>query len=136
MDTFFHCLRSFSGFSSQSNPHSEDLFLTVRNARFPNLFYSIHFFCLYVNRKNKLQQERYISLSPLNKTFTLCAPHNNYPHPHPHIIRTFRSNQKILLDLSQSTNNWLGKEGTKGWRLFYSIFKNVLFFHKLYRTEY
>ena len=29
--TFFHCFNPFSGFSSQSNPHSEDLFLILRN---------------------------------------------------------------------------------------------------------
>ena len=31
MDTFFHCLSSFSEFSRQSNPHSEDLFLILGN---------------------------------------------------------------------------------------------------------
>ena len=29
--TFFHCLSPFSGFASQSNPHSEALFLILRN---------------------------------------------------------------------------------------------------------
>ena len=39
MDTFFYCLNPFSGFSSQSNPRSKYLFLTLRNARFRNRFY-------------------------------------------------------------------------------------------------
>ena len=40
MDTFFlHCLSPFSGFSFQSTPRSEDLFLSLRNTRFHNWFY-------------------------------------------------------------------------------------------------
>ena len=36
---FYRCLKPFSGFSSQSNPHSKDLFLILRNTRFHNRFY-------------------------------------------------------------------------------------------------
>ena len=39
MDTFFHCLSSFLGFYSQSNPHSVDIFLILRNTSFHNRFY-------------------------------------------------------------------------------------------------
>ena len=39
IDTFFHYLSPFSGFSSQSNPHNEDLFLILRNTKFHNQFY-------------------------------------------------------------------------------------------------
>ena len=39
MDTFFHCLSTFSGFSSHSNPHSKGLFLILRITRFHNRFY-------------------------------------------------------------------------------------------------
>ena len=37
-DTFFHCLSPCSGFSFQSNPHSEDLFLILGNTGFHNRF--------------------------------------------------------------------------------------------------
>ena len=59
----------------------------------------------------------YFTLTPLSKTFTYSAPHNNYLHPHP----------KILFALSRITNKWLGEEGTISCRPFYFIFKNVLF---------
>ena len=36
---FFHGLIPTSEFSSQLNPHSEDLFLNHRNSRFHNQFY-------------------------------------------------------------------------------------------------
>ena len=39
MDNFFHCLSTFSGYFSQSNPHSEYLFAMLRNTRFHNRFY-------------------------------------------------------------------------------------------------
>ena len=65
----------------------------------------------------------YFTLTPLSKTFTYSAPHNNYLHPHP----------KILFALSRITNKWLGEEGTISCRPFYFIFKNVLFF--IYCTE-
>ena len=39
-DTFFECLSPFSGFSLQSNPHSEDPFLILGNTRFHNRFYN------------------------------------------------------------------------------------------------
>ena len=39
MDTFFHCLNTFPGFSSQSNSHSKYLFLILRNVRFQTRFY-------------------------------------------------------------------------------------------------
>lgn len=37
MDTFFYCLNPFLGFFSQSNPHSEDSLLVLRNAKVPQL---------------------------------------------------------------------------------------------------
>ena len=36
---FFYCLDHFSEFSSQSNPHSKDLFLILRNTRIHIRFY-------------------------------------------------------------------------------------------------
>ena len=39
MDTIFDCFSHFSGFSSQSNSHSEDLFLILRNTGFYSRFY-------------------------------------------------------------------------------------------------
>ena len=39
MDTFFHCLSHFSGFSFQSDPHSENPPLIFGNTRFHNQFY-------------------------------------------------------------------------------------------------
>ena len=33
MDSFFHCLSSFSGVCFQSNPHRNELFLIIRNTR-------------------------------------------------------------------------------------------------------
>ena len=139
MDTFSHCLSHFPRFFYQLNPHSEDLFPILRNTRFHDQFYiwivishksttgqhrynSFEFFIC----KNKLQQERYILLSPLNKTFTLSTPHNIQPH-FPYKTGKFRSHQKILFTLSKITNNWLGEEGAMGCRPFKFIFKNVLF---------
>ena len=37
--TFFHCLIPFSGFSFQSNPHSEDPSLILENLKLRNRFY-------------------------------------------------------------------------------------------------
>ena len=39
MDTLFHCLIPFSGFSFQSNPHNKGRFLILRNTGFHNQFY-------------------------------------------------------------------------------------------------
>ena len=36
--TFFHCLNPFLGFSFQSNPHSADPFLILRNTRFHTIY--------------------------------------------------------------------------------------------------
>ena len=38
-DTFFHCLKPFSGVSFQSDPRSQDPFLILGNTRFHNQFY-------------------------------------------------------------------------------------------------
>ena len=47
--TFFHCLSLFPGFSSQSNPHSEDLFLILRNT------YSILYrYCYFSEEHHKM----------------------------------------------------------------------------------
>ena len=40
MNIFFHCLIPFSGFSSQSNLHSEDVFVILRNTSFHNRLYT------------------------------------------------------------------------------------------------
>ena len=69
----------------------------------------------------------YISLSPLNKIFTLFTPYNIYPH-FLHITEKFRSHQKVSFTLSKITINLLGEEETVGCRPFKFIFKNVLFF--------
>ena len=61
------------------------------------------------------------------------APHYNITTPTPHVIGKVRSHKKKLFALSKITNKWLGEEGTNGCRLFYFIFKKVLFF--VYRTE-
>ena len=105
--TFFHCLKPFSEFSSQSNPHSKYLFLILRNTRFHNRFYMAFFisiffpwivtslkigqiqqfqsklfiFCsAYIKTANISYSKKDILLIPLKKTFTLSRPHNNYPH--------------------------------------------------------
>ena len=47
--TFFHCPSPFPGFSSQSNPHSEDLFLILRNT------YSIIYkYCYFSEEHHKM----------------------------------------------------------------------------------
>ena len=76
---------------------------------------------MYKNWKNKLEQERYVSLSPLNKTFTLSA------------VRKVRSHQKIMLALIRMANNLLGKEKSMDCWPFNFIFKYVPFFK--YCTE-
>ena len=57
MDTFFHFLNPFSGFSSQSNPHSKNLFLILRNKRFHNRFYM----WIVTSLKSTIRQHRYNS---------------------------------------------------------------------------
>ena len=102
MHSFFHCLSPFSGFYSQPNPHSDDFFPIPRNTRLHNRFYmrivtlllpaptqdsidtttfkSLISSSVYISIKISYSKKD-ISLSPLNTTFTLSAPHNNYPHP-------------------------------------------------------
>ena len=102
-DTVFHYLSPFSGFSFQSNPHSEDPFLMLGNTRFHNRFYV----WIVISLKSTTRKHGYSSfsksfisssiieklqkyvtaskidftLSPSNKTFTYSTPHINYLHP-------------------------------------------------------
>ena len=94
--TFFPIKRAWQGSFSDSEKHnrfyikycyfSEEHHKIAQIQQLPSRLFHL----LYIKElQNKLQQERYILLSPLNKTFTLSAPHNNYPHPH--ITGKFRS---------------------------------------------
>ena len=133
MGSLSHCLGPFSRFSSQSSPHSDDLFLILRNTGFYNrlcldcYFFQEHhniaqmkqfltrlFFLLFIykNRKSKLQQERYISLSPLNEN--LLCPHSIISTPAAIQLENLNHTNKILFVLSKKTNNWLEEEGTMG----------------------
>ena len=103
MDNFFQYLSTFSGFPSQSNLYSEDVFLIFRKTglkidfiygllllsrtlkdSIDKSFYALDFFfCVYKNYKNKfnIKIEKHISLDTLNKTFTFSASHDDYPYP-------------------------------------------------------
>ena len=99
-DTFFHCLIPFSGFSFQLNPHSEDLFLILGNARFDYRFYicglllpsrasqdsiDTSFSKSFISssvicelQKSVVPRKIHLTLSSLNKTFTYS--HKNTKH--------------------------------------------------------
>ena len=57
MDTFFHCLNPFLGFSSQSNTHIKYLFLILRNTRFQTRFYM----WIVTSLRGTIRQDRYNS---------------------------------------------------------------------------
>ena len=56
--TFFYCLKPFSEFSSQSNPHSKYLFLILRNTRFHNRFYMAFFISIFFSMDCYFPQDR------------------------------------------------------------------------------
>ena len=119
-DTVFHYLSPFSGFSFQSNPHSEDPFLMLGNTRFHNRFYVwIVTFLKSTTRKhgyssfsksfisssvieklqkcrNTLQQVRQISHS-VPQTKLLLTPLPIITTSTPHMIGEFRSHQNFCL---------------------------------------
>ena len=150
MDTFFYSLSPFSGFCSQSNPHSEDPFLIFKNTSFHNRLGMLLFSKAPQDSIGTTVSKLFISSSVYIRTAKMTYSKNDLFHlapriklllcPHSiitistsHIIGKFRSHQKILFTLSKITSNWLGEEGTMGCCPNYFIFKNVFFF--IYCTE-
>ena len=68
MGAFFHCLNNFSGFSSQSNPHSKELFLILRNTRFHKQF----FMWTVTSLKSTIRQHIYCTLQNTKQVVSLC----------------------------------------------------------------
>ena len=65
-DTFFHCFSPFSGFSFQSNPHSEDLFSDSWKYKVSQ---SILYTCCYFSQEP--QDNIYTTVS-LSRLFFFC----------------------------------------------------------------
>ena len=73
-----------------------------------------------------LKIERCVSLGPLNKTFTLSAPHNGYPYTQ--YKQKIQITPKNLVCFEQDYQSIVGEEGTMGYRSFHFIFNNVRLF--------
>ena len=85
-DFFFHTHKyttstfSLQIFSIASNPHSQDLFLVLRNTRFRNWLNILTVSSIYIRIKRISYSKKDLSHSSQYKALILSAPHKNYLH--------------------------------------------------------